>query len=102
VIPAEAVEAAAIAVHDEFCRDPYHSGHVGPACYDYKNEARTILEAAAPYMLAEIFALHYPQGDSYRTCAHCIEPSVYPNRPEQPVRWPCPTAIAAGLFEVEK
>lgn len=55
VIPAQAVEAAARAMHDEFCRDPYDSGHIGPACYDYKNEARTALEAAAPHMLAEAF-----------------------------------------------
>lgn len=61
-IPDEAVEAAANAVHDEFCRDPYHAGHTGPACYDYKVEARTILEAAAPHMLADAWDKGFDRG----------------------------------------
>lgn len=52
MIPEAAVEAAAIAVHNEFCRDQYHAGCIGPACYDYKDEARNIIEAAAPHMLS--------------------------------------------------
>lgn len=46
-----------------------------------------------------VTALHAPQGEAYRTCSHCVRPSGYPNRPEQPERYPCPTvaAVVAAL-----
>ena len=89
MIPAEAVNAAQLAYIALRAEREYKSPH------EY---AEAILEAAAPYMMAGVAALHYPQGDDYyKTCAHCIRPSGYPNRSEQPVAWPCPTAIASGL-----
>jgi hypothetical protein len=57
-----------------------------------------------PYLLAmvreqraaieRVEALHQQRGGSYKTCSHCVRPSGYPNRSEQPVAWPCPTIAA--------
>lgn len=53
-IPDAAVEAAAKWLHDNDCRSAVHSGH--PAdfeCYDWLDEAKELLEAAAPHMLGD-------------------------------------------------
>jgi hypothetical protein len=53
MIPAEAVEAAAKWLHDNNCRSAIHSGFpADEPCYDWMEEAKELLEAAAPYMLA--------------------------------------------------
>ncbi len=67
VIPAEAVEVAAKWMHDNDCRSALHSGF--PAdfeCYDWMEEARELLEAAAPHMRAgdraEVWAEGHEDG----------------------------------------
>ncbi len=63
VIPDAAVEAAAKWLHDNDCRLAVHSGH--PAdfeCYDWLDEARLILVAAAPHMLAQAYANGHLDG----------------------------------------
>jgi hypothetical protein len=94
VIPDEAVEAAALAALE------WDYGVLDWAMVDdrtkanYLDKARTVLTAAAQHLISPVLALHKPQGDSYVTCSHCVQPSGYPNRGEQPVRWPCPTIAA--------
>jgi hypothetical protein len=44
--------------------------------------------------IERVEALHQQRGGSYKTCSHCVRPSGYPNRSEQPVAWPCPTIAA--------
>lgn len=54
MIPEAAVEAAAKWMHDNDCRSALHSGF--PAdfeCYDWMDEARELLEAAAPFIAAQ-------------------------------------------------
>jgi hypothetical protein len=50
-------------------------------------------------VIERVEAIHQMQGDSYKTCSHCVRPSGYPNRSEQPVRWPCPTIAAITATE---
>jgi len=50
----ERADAAAKAIHNEFCREDWHAGHViGQACYDMKTEAANILAAADAVMFSD-------------------------------------------------
>lgn len=51
MIPAKAVEAAAKWLHDNDCPSALHSGFPADIeCYDWIEQAKELLEAAAPYM----------------------------------------------------
>lgn len=51
VIPDDAVEAAARWLHDYNCRSALHSGFpADEECYGWMDEARELLEAAAPHL----------------------------------------------------
>ena len=54
MIPAKAVEVAAKWLHDNNCRSALHSGFPADIeCYDWKDEAKELLEAAAPHMIPD-------------------------------------------------
>lgn len=54
MIPEAAVEAAAKWLHDNDCRSAVHSGFPADSeCYDWLDEAKDLLEAALPHVLAE-------------------------------------------------
>lgn len=95
-IPAEAVEAAAKWLHDNNCRSALHSGF--PAdfeCYDWMDEAKELLEAAAPYMLAGAWSEGAQSGfDSTAEgfngqCAfdHCAPDDYPPTNPYSGDKW---------------
>jgi hypothetical protein len=49
-----AVEAAAKWLHDNNCRSAIHSGHPADMeCYGWREEARELLETAAPHIMSE-------------------------------------------------
>ena len=53
-VPDEAIAVVAKWLHDHDCRSALHSGF--PAdfdCYDWLDEAKELLEAAAPYLRAQ-------------------------------------------------
>jgi len=54
VIPEAAVKVAAKWLHDHDCRSALHSGFPPDfECYDWLDEARELLEAAAPFIAAQ-------------------------------------------------
>jgi hypothetical protein len=115
-IPDEAVEAAAqtlwIVEHGPWISGggiaaggtPWGTSREAINRSRYRVRARAALEAANLPLIAmvreqraaleRVEALHQQRGGSYKTCSHCVRPSGYPNRSEQPVAWPCPTIAA--------